>query len=133
MVDKALSLYLELKMQVRVTTWNWESGYSGSASGQGIARNESPYNLPNLKYKVTYKDQLGNTTTSDDGYVTYETFESGDSKSFSFYTNYIGGASRASIELLFDEKMIFEYLSKKVWTGNECELYFKSHADTVTR
>ncbi len=84
-----------------------------------------------MKYKVTYKGQWGNTITSDDGYVTYDVLEAGESKSFTFYTSYIGGASQASIELLFDEKMIFKYLTKKNWTGNECEEYFKNHPDTL--
>ncbi len=63
--------------------------------------------------------------------MTYGALGAGESKSFSFYTSYIGGASRASIELLFDEDLIFKYLAAKDWTGNECEEYFKTHADTV--
>jgi len=131
MLDKAVSVYLELRTNIRVINWNWESGLGGSASGQGIVRNSSTYDIPKLKYKVTYKDQLGNTITSDDGYVTYDALNAGESKSFNFYTSYIGGASKASIELLFDENMIFKYLSKKNWTGNECGEYFKNHPDTL--
>jgi hypothetical protein len=87
--------------------------------------------MPKLKYKVTYKDQFGNAITSDNGYVTYDVLDAGESKSFTFFTSYIGGASQASIELVFDDDMIFKYLSKKDWTGNECEEYFKSHPDTL--
>ena len=54
-----------------------------------------------------------------------------ESKSFTFYSSYVAGASRASIELLFDENLIFKYLAAKDWTGNECEEYFKNHPDTV--
>jgi hypothetical protein len=133
MLNKAVSVYLELKTNIRVISWSWESGFGGSASGKGIVRNNSTYSIPKLKYKVTYKDQLENAITSDDGYVTYDVLDAGESKSFTFYTSYIGGASRASIELLFDEDMIFKYLSKKDWTGNECEEYFKSHPDTLDR
>ena len=131
MLDKAVSVYLELKTNIRVISWNWESGFGGSASGQGIVRNSSTYSIPKLKYKVTYKGQSGNIITSDDGYVAYDALDAGGSKSFTFYTSYIGGASQASIELLLDEDMIFKYLSKKDWTGNECEEYFKSHPDTL--
>jgi hypothetical protein len=131
MLEKAVSVYLELKTTIRVITWNWESGLGGSGSGQGIVRNSSTFSVPKLKYKVTYKDQLENVITSDDGYVTYDALDAGESKSFTFYTSYIGGASKASIELLFDDDMIFRYLSKKDWTGNECEEYFKSHPDTL--
>lgn len=132
MLFKALDLYLELKANIQVTSWNWESGYSGSASGQVIVHNSTTYSVPKLKYKITYKNQLGSTITSDDGYVTYGNLDAGESKSFTFYTSYVGGASKASIELIFDEEMIFRYLSKKDWTGNECEEYFKSHPDTTT-
>jgi hypothetical protein len=132
MLDKTVLFYLELKTKVRITTWNWDAGYGGSGSGQGIVHNGSTYSVPNVKYKVTYKNLIGNTITTDEGYVTYDALDAGDSKSFSFYTSYIGGASKASIELLFDEQKITDYLSKIDWTGNECEEYFKSHPDTLT-
>lgn len=131
MLDKAVAMYLELKRNIQVVHWNWESGYSGSASGQGIVRNGSSFTIPKLKYKITYKNELDNPITSDDGYVVYGPLEAGESKSFTFYTSYVGGASRASIELLFDEEMIFKYLSKKDWSGNECALYFKDHPDSL--
>ena len=35
MLDKAFDVYLELKSQVRIVNWSWESGYGRSASGQG--------------------------------------------------------------------------------------------------
>jgi hypothetical protein len=131
MLDRAVSVYLELKTNIRLISWSWESGFGGSASGRGIVRNGSTYSIPKLKYKVTYKDQFGSPITSDDGYVTFDALDAGESKSFIFYTSYVGGASRATIELLFDDDMIFKYLSKKDWTGNECEEYFRNHPDMV--
>lgn len=131
LVAEAVSVYLDLKADIRVIDWSWESGFGGSGSGHGIVRNASTFNVPNLKYKVTYRDRLGNAVTSDNGYVTYDVLDAGESKSFTFYTSYIGDASRATIELLFDDDMIIKYLSKKDWTGNECQEYFKNHQDTV--
>ena len=32
MMDKAIDVYLELKSEIAVTSWSWESGYGGSAS-----------------------------------------------------------------------------------------------------
>jgi hypothetical protein len=127
MLDKALEVYRELKEEITVATWNWESGYAGSASGKGIVRNESTFDVPKLKYKITYKDGQSNPITSDDGYITYDNIKAGESKAFIFYTSYIGDASRASIELIFDEDLIFKYLTKKDWTGKECDEYFKKH------
>lgn len=130
-VDKAVWLYWELKKDVRVVTWNWDAGYGGSASGQGIVRNGSNYSIPSLKYKVTFKDQWDNPLTFDEGYVSYDALAVGESKSFSFFTSYVGGASRASIELLFDDDMIFKYLATRDWSGDEYEQYYKDHVDTV--
>lgn len=131
MVDKVVSMYFELVRDIRVTSWNWDAGYGGYASGRGIVFNNSSYSIPKLKYKVTFKDELGNAVTSDEGYVTYDELAAGESKSFTFYTGYVAGSSRASIELLFDEELIFRYLAAKDWTGNECEDYYKNHVDTT--
>jgi hypothetical protein len=76
-------------------------------------------------------DQFGNTITSDDEYVTYDAPDAGESKSITFYTSYIGGALKVSTEMVFDDDMILKYLSKKDWTGNECEEDFKIHPDTL--
>jgi hypothetical protein len=130
-MEMDLSVYVDLKTTIRVISWNWESGFGGSASGHGIVRNNSTYTVPNLKYKVTYRDELGSPITSDGGYVTLDALDAGESKSFTFYTSYIGGASRATIELQFDQDMIIKYLIKKDWTGHECEEFFKSHPDTL--
>ena len=127
MLDKAVDVYLELKSQIRVINWSWEAGYGGSASGQGIVKNNSTFSVPNLKYKITYKTSKGDEVTNDDGYVDYDVIEAGESKSFTFYTSYVGNATKASIELTFDEDLIYKYLSKKEWTGKECDEYFKNN------
>jgi hypothetical protein len=131
MLDKALSIYMELKSQLRIVNWNWESGYGGSGSGKGIVRNGSTFSVPKLKYKVTYKTSSGDPITSDEGYITYDAIDAGESKSFTFYTSYIGNATKASIDLDFDEDLIYKYLAKKDWTGKECEEYFKKHPEKL--
>lgn len=131
MINKALDVYLDLKSEVAVTNWSWESGYGGSASGKAIVKNNSIFSVPNLKYKITYKTSSGVEITSDDGYVSYDPLDAGSSKSFTFYTSYAGNASRASIELVFEEDLIFKYLAQKTWTGNECEEYFKENPDKL--
>ena len=123
MTDEAVNVYLELMKEVKVVDWNWETGYRNSASGDAIVKNYSSFSIPNLKYKITYKNRYGNEITSDDGYVSYDPIEAGESKSFSFYTGYVGNASKASIELIFDEDLIFKYIIEKEWNGNECNEY----------
>lgn len=131
MLDKGVDVYLELKKNIQVVNWNWESGYGGSASGKGIVKNGSTFSIPQLKYKITYKTSSGEAITTDDGYVTYDRLKAGESRSFSFYTSYVGSSSRASIDLEFDEDLIFKYLSNKDWTGRECEEYYKVHAEKL--
>lgn len=131
MLDKAVDVYLELKSQIQVVNWSWESGYGGSASGKGIVRNGSTFSVPSLKYKITYKNSSGDEITNDDGYVDYEAIEAGESKSFTFYTSYVGNASRATIDLKFDEDLIYKYLAKKDWTGKECVEYFKKNPEKL--
>lgn len=131
MLDKALNVYMELKTQLRIVNWDWESGYGGSGSGKGIVRNGSTFSVPKLKYKVTYKTSSGDLVTSDEGYITYDAIDAGESKSFTFYTSYIGNATRATIDLDFEEDLIYNYLAKKDWTGKECEEYFKKHPEKL--
>ncbi len=131
MLDKALNVYMELKTQLRIVNWDWESGYGGSGSGKGIVRNGSTFSVPKLKYKVIYKTSSGDPVTSDEGYITYDAIDAGESKSFTFYTSYIGNATRATIDLDFDEDLIYNYLAKKDWTGKECEEYFKKHPEKL--
>ena len=131
MLDKALNIYIGLKTQLKIVNWNWESGYGGSASGKGIVRNVSTFSVPNLKYKVIYMTSSGDPITSDEGYIAYDAIDAGESKSFTFYTSYIGNATKASIDLNFDEDLIYKYLAKKEWTGKECEEYFKDHPEKL--
>ena len=127
MLEMAVDVYRELKNDIRVTEWNWEIGYNGYASGRGIFYNGSRFSIPKLKYKVTYSDIQGNPVTTDDGYVTYESLNPGDSKSFTVYTSYIGSARRAQIEPKIEDDLIFKYLSQKKWNGDECSEYYKNH------
>jgi hypothetical protein len=130
-LEKAFDTYLELKKNIKVVTWSWETGYSGSASGKAIVKNNSYFNIPKLKYSITYKDRAGNDITSDDGYVSYDNIPPQESRSFTFYTSYIGNAVRASIELTFEDDLIFSYLRSKQWTGRECDEYFKKHPEKL--
>ena len=131
MVAKAVELYQELSDGCNVEDWSWETGYGRSASGKGIVRNNTSFSIPRLKYKVTYKDADGNEVTSDDGYVSVDAIEAGESRSFTTYTSYVGNASRASVRLEFDSDLMLKYVAKKEWTGKECTEYFSEHPDEL--
>lgn len=120
---------IQLRSEVAITSWNWETGYGGSASGKGIVKNNSTFSIPSLKYKVTYFDRNDNEITSDNGYVSYDKLEPGSSKSFTFYTSYVGNASTAQIVLDFDFEMIYKYLINKNYTGKEYQEYLASEKE----
>ena len=125
MTNYYFDIYVKLQCLVFVTSSNWELGYGNSASGKIIVKNLSGFNLPNLKYKVKYYDSRGNEVTSDNGYVTYDMFMSGNSKSFTVYTSYVGNATKAKIDLDFDAEMILNYVANQDYTGKEFEEYEK--------
>ena len=121
--EKAFAVYMELKQGIQVTDWNWEPGDNGSAFGEGMVHNATSYALPYLKYKLTYQNSNGDTIATDKGNVTYEALQPGDSPTFTFYTSYVGKPSKAAIELVFDDDLVFNFLAKKAWTGKEWEDY----------
>jgi hypothetical protein len=115
---------LDFQTNVDIVDWSWKTGYSGSASGKGIVKNNTTFDIPNVKYNVTYKDRNGNTITTDNGYVTYGILRAGGSESFTFYTSYVGNrASKASISLNFDEDMVRDYVLSANYNGDEYEKY----------
>lgn len=125
-VKYGIETLLELKSNIKVSSWSWESGYGGSASGKGIVKNNSDFDIPKLKYNITYYDRNDNAITTDDGYVTYDKLPAGGSKSFTFYTSYVGNANTARISLDFDTEMILKYVVNKKYTGREYEEYLTS-------
>lgn len=108
-ISLSLKFYTYLTENVTIANWNWEtSDYSYSASGRGVVRNNTQYTIPNVKYVVTYLKGNGTEVTQDDGYVTYDEIRPYGMKSFSFYTSYVGDASRAKIRLEFDNDFILK-------------------------
>lgn len=124
MFNEYVNVYSELKSKVLTKNWSWETSYYGnSANGQGICINKSTFTIPKPKYKIVYKDRNGNAITDDDGYITYDALSPGSSKAFTFYTSYVGNASKASISVEFDDDLIFDYIVSKNYTGNEYAEY----------
>ena len=124
MFNEYVNVYSELKSKVLIKNWSWETSYYGnSANGQGICINKSTFTIPKPKYKIVYKDRNGNAITDDDGYITYDALSPGSSKAFTFYTSYVGNASKASISVEFDDDLIFDYIVSKNYTGNEYAEY----------
>lgn len=123
---KAIFSYLCLKVrqewekQIIIKTWSWRTSYYGNtARGKGICVNNSDFPISKPKYKITYIDRQGNVLTTDNGYISYDVIYPGHSQAFTFYSGYIGNASKASIEMLFDEEKIEECVLTQNYTGTE--------------
>lgn len=113
LVELAVKFTTYLYENVTVSDWNWETNdYSYSASGRGVVKNNTKYALPDVKYIVTYLKRDGTEVTQDKGRVTYDEIRPYGMESFSFYTSYVGNASRARIRLEFDDEFVLETVAK---------------------
>lgn len=113
LVATAIKFQTYLRENVTVKDWNWETNdYSYSASGRGVVKNDTKYAIPDLKYVVTYMKRDGTEITQDGGRVTYDKIRPYGMESFSFYTSYVGNASRARITLEFDDDFVLETVAK---------------------
>ena len=132
LISESLLLYFEIKSNISIKNWYWEYSYN-TATGRGICINKSQYSIPKPRYKISYKDSAGNIITEDDGYITYDAIPANSSKSFSFYSGYIGNATKASIEVDFDMDVINKYLLSKNFTGKEYNQYLSKYLEFIER
>lgn len=126
-----LKLANHLISTVTVSNWHWNHNYWGNgANGEAIFINNSDYDIPMPKYIIEYKNREGDILITDCGYITYDTFRRGTKKYVSFYSNYIAGASKASISLYIDDTLISKlktYITRnKYHSGNEYRDYLQA-------
>ena len=111
--------------------WRWESGYySDYATGRAVVTNNTGFPIKNPKYIITYyKSDDKTIVTTDDGTVCYDILKPGQSKSFSWYTSYVGNASRANVKVVCeDEDWIEEIIENLPYTGLEYDKYNNGNA-----
>ena len=105
---------------------NWEKGYySDYASGRAVVTNNTAYPVKRPKYKVTYfKSDDKTIVTTDDGIVCYDMLMPNQSRSFSWYTSYVGNASRARADVeCSDNDWIEEITANLPFIGLEYDRY----------
>lgn len=119
----------DIKNSLSVSSMNWEIGYySDYASGRAIVANNTNYPISKPKYTVTYyKGKNEALITSDNGYVCYDVLMPGTSKSFSWYTSYVGNASWANVSVDCDESWIEEIAMNLPYKGDEYAKYCKEN------
>ncbi len=134
MAWEVVELAGHLRSSITVSSWYWRSNYWGNgASGEAIFINNSDLDVPMPKYLIEYKNRKGDILTTDWGYITYDTFRSGTKEHVSFYSNYIAGASKASISLYIDDTLLPKmktYIARnKYHSGDEYRDYLQAHQE----
>ena len=119
-----LNTHLDLMLNVKIQDWSWETSYSGEAHGEGRVINELDYSIEGLKYELTYYDYNGNFMAKDDGNISKKLLP-GEKYNFTFWSSNAKNPRRAKMKLVFPDKLIFDIIKKKTYTGNEYTEYIK--------
>lgn len=125
-----LSHSWRLNNGIKKLSWFWDADW-GTPSGKCTVKNELPFEVRDVKYKITYyngDDIVG----SDDGTVA-NSIESGAMKSFTFYSSGVNGyrARTARIEFEVPERYIIQWILDEPHNGTEFA-EFKRARDNVS-
>lgn len=116
----------DIRNGLSISSMNWEKGYySDYASGRAVVTNNTKYPIKQPKYKVTYfKSDDKTIVTTDDGLVCYDVLLPNQSKSFSWYTSYVGNASRARVDVECNDNAWIEEITVNLpFIGLEYDRY----------
>lgn len=125
MYEKAKDLIKNrISSGLKIENWKWETGYYDDyATGKAIVKNNSIFPIKAPKYIVTYLYN-NSTITTDEGYVCYDVLMPEQSRSFSWYTSYVGYANKANIKVVCeDEAWINDIIDHLPFTGDEYNKY----------
>lgn len=102
---------------VRIDKWK---GYSKSygVQFQGVAKNDSEYDLYDVKYKIQFVDRNYDVTETYEGILFKGIFRSHTSHSFTVDI-FSTGERQAIVDLCINEEFIKEKVKNALYTGNE--------------
>ena len=124
MREKYWEQYIELKTQVEILNWSWETSYDGTAHGEARIKNKLPYSVSGIKYQVTYYDRQNNYMAEDDGSIS-KTLNPEEKYNFTFWSSNAKYPSRARLTLEFSDRVVYNLLMTKYYTGTEYQEYIK--------
>lgn len=124
MREKYLGQYIELKTQVEILDWSWETSYDGTAHGEARIKNKLPYSVAGIKYQVTYYDRQQNYMAEDDGSIS-KTLNPEEKYNFTFWSSNAKYPSRARLTLEFSDRVVYDLIKSKYYTGTEYQDYIK--------
>ena len=113
-----------LNSGIEKLSWSWSADW-GTPNGKCTIKNNLPYEVKDVKYKITYYngDEI---VGADDGTAAY-TLEAGAMKSFTFYSSGVNGYRAKSAKIEFDvpERFAIQNVLNKNYSGNEFSEYLK--------
>ena len=124
MREKYWEQYFELKTQVEILNWSWETSYDGTAHGEARINNKLPYSVSGIKYQITYYDRQNNYMTEDEGRVS-KTLNPNEKYNFTFWSSNAKFPTKANLRLDFSDKTVYELMKEKPYTGKEIEEFTK--------
>lgn len=124
MREKYWEQYFELKTQVEILNWSWETSYDGTAHGEARINNKLPYSVSGIKYQITYYDRQNNYMTEDEGRVS-KTLNPNEKYNFTFWSSNAKFPTKANLRLDFSDKTVYELMKEKPYTGKEFEEFTK--------
>ena len=124
MREKYLEQYIELKTKVEILDWSWETSYDGTAHGEARIKNKLPYSVSGIKYQVTYYDRQQNFMAEDDGSIS-KTLNPEEKYNFTFWSSNAKYPSRARLTLEFSDRVVYDLIKSKYYTGTEYQDYIK--------
>lgn len=124
MREKYWEQYFELKTQVEILNWTWETSHDGTAHGEARINNKLPYSVSGIKYQITYYDRQNNYMTEDEGRVS-KTLNPNEKYNFTFWSSNAKFPTKANLRLDFSDKTVYELMKEKLYTGKEFEEFTK--------
>ena len=116
--------WAELRTNVKIVNWSWETSYDGTAHGDARIVNTLPYSISGIKYLVTYYDRSGNFMAEDDGRVS-KTLNPSEKYNFTFWSSNAKYPTTANLRLDFSDKTVLELMKEKTYTGKEFAEFIK--------
>lgn len=124
-----MSHFWRLCNGIKKLSWSWDANW-GTPNGKCTIKNELPFEVKDVKYKITYYngDEI---VGSDDGTAAYS-LESGAMKSFTFYSSGVNGyrARSANIEFEIPERYAIQWTLEEPHYGTEFA-EFKGTRNTI--
>ncbi len=122
MKKEFLKQYVELRINIEILNWSWETSYDGEAHGEARIKNKLPYSVSGIKYHVTYYDRNGNYMAEDDGRIS-KTLNPEEKYNFTFWSSNVKYPTTANLRLSFPDKLVYDLLKEKSYSGKEYQDY----------